>query len=297
MICSISENTLKQYSPCIKDWITYCHTNQISTIKANIPEIIKYFTKKFNEGMSYGSLNSLRSALSLFLGSHIGTDHNIKRLFKGFFRLRPCAPKYDYTWNVSEVLEYIENVYASCDNLEICSKKTVTLLVLATGHRAQTICAIDIDLIKIESNVVHIKVAKLVKTSAPNRLQPFIRLPFFNDRPFICPARAVIDYLNMTKSIRKDCKNLFLSYREPYKPVTVSTISRWIKTVLQESGIDINTFSAHSTRHASTSTALKRGVSIDEIRRTAGWTDSSSCFARFYNRPVRNVSFAEAVFS
>lgn len=296
MLSSISRNTLKQYSPCLRDWIAYCHTKQISTLRPSISEIITYLTNKFKQGLSYGSLNSTRSALSLLLGSHVGTDCSIKRLFKGFFKLRPSRPKYDYTWDVAKVLNYIENNITTCDNLELSTKKTAILLVLATGQRAQTICAIDIGNIKIESDFVFIQVDKLIKTSAPNRMQPFIKLPFFTDRPHVCPARAVVDYLNITRNIRGDNKNLFLSYRKPYKPVTVSSISRWIKSVLQESGIDVAIFSAHSTRHASTSAALQKGVSIDEIRRTAGWTNSSSCFARFYNRPVRCEGFTEAIF-
>lgn len=55
---------------------------------------------------------------------------------------------------------------------------------------------------------------------------------------------------------------------------------------MNQNGIDTNIFTAHSTRHASTSNAHKNVVSLDLIRKTAGWSDSSSVFARFYQRSV-----------
>lgn len=66
---------------------------------------------------------------------------------------------------------------------------------------------------------------------------------------------------------------------------------------MDQSGIDINTFSAYSTRHAATFAAKRQGVSIDLIRKTAGWSKESETFARFYNRCVisENTQFAEAV--
>lgn len=90
-----------------------------------------------------GSLNSLRSALSLIIGSHLGTNDQIKRLFKGFFKLRPTAPKYNSTWNVSILLKHIEDNYLDKNNLEKNTRKTVTLLALASGQRAQTLALID----------------------------------------------------------------------------------------------------------------------------------------------------------
>ncbi|KYM99018.1 hypothetical protein ALC62_10253 [Cyphomyrmex costatus] len=49
-----------------------------------------------------------------------------------------------------------------------------------------------------------------------------------------------------------------------------------------------NLFSAHSTRHASTSLAARKGLSLDLIKRAAGWSGDSQIFARFYNRTIVN---------
>lgn len=56
-------------------------------------------------------------------------------------------------------------------------------------------------------------------------------------------------------------------------------------------------FSAHSTRHAATSAAYVKGISLETIRRTAGWSQGSQMFARVYNRPIETKEeFAKAVF-
>lgn len=76
-------------------------------------------------------------------------------------------------------------------------------------------------------------------------------------------------------------------------------LSHWVKLMLKNSGLDIEKFSSHSTRHASTSTASNLGVKIDVIRNAAGWTKESQTFAKFYKLPIISDanSFAQAVLS
>ena len=51
------------------------------------------------------------------------------------------------------------------------------------------------------------------------------------------------------------------------------------------SGIDVKLFKPHSIRAASTSKAFQKGVPLDHILSTAGWS-SASTFAKFYNKPI-----------
>jgi site-specific recombinase XerD len=87
-----------------------------------------------------------------------------------------------------------------------------------------------------------------------------------------------------------------LSYIIPHNPVTSSTLARWIKDILQLAGIDTETFSAHSIRRASTSEALRQGISISEILNMADWSQENT-FSKFYYRPQFNVSPGKAVLS
>ncbi|CAD6221550.1 GSCOCG00011608001-RA-CDS, partial [Cotesia congregata] len=132
-----------------------------------------------------------------------------------------------------------------------------------------------------------------------DKKQPTLVLPVFKENPSICVVTALDEYLVKTKPHRTSDYNLFISWRKPHKSVTSQTLSRWIKTVMEQSGIDITIFTAYSTRHAATSAAKASGINIDFIRKTAGWTQKSKTFAKFYDRKVVQDPkiFAEAVFT
>nr|CAH7741143.1 unnamed protein product [Callosobruchus chinensis] len=83
---------------------------------------------------------------------------------------------------------------------------------------------------------------------------------------------------------------------KPIRNATAQTISRWIKTMLEKSGVDTNRYTAHSTRHASASAAARKGFSYDTIRTATGWTQKSQVFANFYQRPLASKEiFANAI--
>lgn len=266
---------------------------------ASIPNVIYFLTKEFDEGASYGTLNSCRSALSLVLGSRVGSDDRVTRLFKGFYRLRPTLPKYDITWSPTIVLDYLSNLYPNNEiHIEHLTKKVATLLALVTAHRVQTLSLIKINNIEIYSDRLMIKIPDSIKTSRPGVSQPCLNIPFFSQRPEICPAETLKSYMNVTKKLRtEDNGQLFISFKRPHKAVGAQSISRWIKETLTESGIDTTIFSAHSTRHAATSAARRSGVNIDMIRKTAGWSGHSEVFNKFYNRNVITQDPTDFAFS
>jgi hypothetical protein len=55
-----------------------------------------------------------------------------------------------------------------------------------------------------------------------------------------------------------------------YNQPAISTLSNWIKLVLQLAGGNVKLFKTHSTRLASTSAALKVGVAVNTILKSAG---------------------------
>ncbi|KAL0822303.1 hypothetical protein ABMA28_004411 [Loxostege sticticalis] len=298
MLASLSANTLKQYSVTLKLWWEYCTLNKCNTFDVSKTLVLSFLTQQFNNGCSYGSLNSHRSALSLFLNENIGSDESIKRLLKGAFKLKPSRPKYSSTWDPQLVLNYISNWYPNLDlSIEKITKKLAILLALCTAHRVQTFSLIKIKNITIAQNGVKIAITDIIKTSAPGRDQPVLFLPFYYENLNICPASVLKDYIFVTKNMRtSNADKLLLTYKKPHRAASSQSISRWIKQVLAESGVDVGIFSAHSTRHAATSAARAAGLSLDAIRKTAGWTTTSTAFARFYNRPLLSEGdFASAV--
>lgn len=287
IVDSISQSTLKQYEGCLKKWVFFATRNKYDIFDPTSANVIEFLTMRFSENASYSTLNSSRSAISLIAKGDISNDVIISRFFKGVFRRRPSAPKYSETWNIEQVLEYIENQdNLENQNLKFISEIATTLLVLVTAHRLQTIALINVDEIVMSSSGLQIKIPDRIKTSKLGKNQPLLIIPFFTERPKVCVATIILHYLKITESIRGGNKKLFLSTVKPHKPVSPQTIGHWIKSLLSKAGIDTDKFSAYSTKHASVSTAFRKGIDIDTIRRTAGWTDGSRTFARFYNRPL-----------
>lgn len=192
--------------------------------------VISFLTSKFEEGLSYSSLNTTRSAISLILGPHIGTDDRVTRFFKGIFKLRPKKPKYEEVWDPSIVLDYLSNLFPNETlSLQMLTKKLVTILALVAAHRIQTLSLIHIDNIVINDDNISIKIPEIIKTSAPGRSQPNLILPIFKQNISICPATTLKYYLEITREMRQNCKSLIITLRKPYHAASTTTISRWIK--------------------------------------------------------------------
>lgn len=107
MISSISANTLRQYNVSFKLWWQFCQEQSLNVLNTSIKSVITFLTGQFYNGSSYGTINTHRSALSLLLGNHVGSDDRIKRLLKGIYKQKPCRPRYTTTWNPQVVLDYI----------------------------------------------------------------------------------------------------------------------------------------------------------------------------------------------
>ena len=101
--------------------------------------------------------------------------------------------------------------------------------------------------------------------------------------------KTLNEYIKRTEHLRKDENRLFISYIKPYSVVTTTTISRWIKTIMCSSGIDINRFKSHSTRSASTSKAKLVGIPLSQILSVAGWS-SDKTFSQYYEKPMEHTS-------
>lgn len=167
-----------------------------------------------------------------------------------------------------------------------------------TAHRKQTLSLITLENISKTDAGFEIAIPQIVKTSRPGTYQPLLLLPHFDVEPELCVARTLERYLALTGKVRGTIQSLFITTTKPFKPASRNTISNWLKNCLRKAGI-AGDFAPHSIRHASTSKAFERGISVEVIKKLAGWSQRSTVFDRFYNRPiVRNThEFARTVLS
>ena len=62
-------------------------------------------------------------------------------------------------------------------------------------------------------------------------------------------------------------------------------MARWIRSTLQDAGIDVGIFSAHSSRTASTSYSTNAQLPLADILKAGGWSNAQT-FAEHYNKPI-----------
>lgn len=298
-LASISEKTLKQYDSVFSRWWKYCNNQGQDPLSFHLKSVISFLTTLVKKGLSYSSINTHKSALSLIIDIPDNQQYIFKRFLKGIYSLHPPKPKYSFTWDTSVVIKYLENLYPlETLSLEKLSYKLVMLLALTSAHRLQTLSLIKIDNICIKPSVIEITIPDNIKTSGKNKHQPILSFPFFKEKPQLCVGSIICHYINITKSVRPESeKRLILTTRKPYKAASTQTLSKWLKKTLELSGIDTNVFKGYSTRHAATSAAVRAGLNIEIIRKTAGWSEKSLVFNKFYNKPLLNdtTNFAKTI--
>lgn len=300
ILSSLSASTKRNYNCVYKNWWVFRSCHKQTFFVADALDVLSFLQNMFDNGKKYSSLNTARAALSVLLTPvepmTFGEDKNIKRWMKGAFKTRPQFPKYKSTWDPSTVLHYLSSLFP-LDGLTLkdLTLKLTGLLALATAQRVQTLSLLKVQNVIKADDKICISITDIIKTSRPGAEQPLIVLPYFRAQPELCVASTLYFYLSKTQDLRTSDR-ILISFQKPYKPVGPQSISRWVKTVLERAGIDTSVFSAHSTRHATTSFALRQGVDINAIRKAAGWSDSSRVFNQFYNRPVdSSIAFASSV--
>lgn len=268
----------------------FCDKRKIDPIQASIEYVIEFLTELFEMGLSYETINTARSSLSSLCIKHdgcfVGSHPLVVRFLNGVYNLRPTKPKYVETWDVSKVLRYLKTLSPVVDlDLKRLTYKLVMLTALTQASRSQSISLLCIKNMKKDQKSLTLYFSGLLKQSRKGKVNPSAVFHLYEPDVDICVYRTLLEYLQKTEEIRGTETQLILSYIKPHKPVVTTTISRWIKIVMKNSGIDVEQYTAHSTRSAISSKVKKFGVPVTEIMKVAGWSTVQT-FARFYDKPM-----------
>lgn len=259
------------------------------------PVICDFLLHLFRKGYSSSSLNSARSSLSFFSNSdNLASDPHVSRLFKYFYRERPRKAKYITYWPVSQVLNYLKTLHPpSSISLKFLTLKTVALIAISSSDRGQTLNLLDINKLHLSPNKLSFVITNRLKTTK-RVLKPKVVTCYSSLCESLSPFLYVNEYLAKTAKFRKpEDSQLFLSWASK-KPVSKTTIARWLKTILSLSGVDTKVFQAHSFRGASLSSAYSKGVSLNDIMKAGDWRQVETFF-KHYNAPASNTPVGQII--
>ena len=305
LLCNNTKSsTSKTYNVSWAQWSRWCSERKSDPVSCPVSDILTFLAEQFSQGKEYRSINVLRSAIS---SAHchiddkpVGQHPLIVRLMKGVSISRPPQPRYQKTWNVSVVTAHLASL--GCNktmSIKQLSQKLCMLMALMCPERSSVMASLDITYMRHYPEGVKFSHTIFRKRAHSGNLGESV-YPKFTDES-LCPVTCLSVYLERTKdwrAINKDKPRLFLSIKKPHKPVKLSssTLSRWIKETIFQSGIKDFSFKGHSVRSASTSAARASGLSIDTIISMADWTNEST-FKKFYYRPSLPVTYGTTVLS
>lgn len=281
--------------------MSFCRKRQVSTCTTDVPVILDFLVQLSDTGLGYSSINAAKSAVLAYVSLCSGSEVEDKsgllhRFLRGIFIRKPTLPRYSSTWDTQIVVKYLRSMFPlKCLNLLRLSQKLLMLLVLLTGQRGQSIHLLNVEDLECGENCLIIRFKHVLKTSRPGVHMDEIVLPAFKDTPELCVLVTFKAFITRTSGLRGKNRRLFVSTLKPHGPLSRDSVRNWTKAIMTAAGVDLNIFGAHSTRAAATSKAQCKGVSLNTIIKTAGWSQEQT-FRRFYDKPItRNVDFAKAV--
>lgn len=303
--CARREGTRSNYEAAWKKWSMWCSERNMDPLRCSLTYILDFLTELFTKKLAYRTIGVYRSAISAYHtpveGISIGKHPRVSALMTGIANLNPPQPKYSTIWDLEDVLNQLRtwprNELLSPKQLTL---KLVMLLAIIAVNRGSEIHKLNIKFKGITKDKAVFSFGTTVKHFRRGKKTPPIEFYAMPSEPNLCPILTLNCYLDLSKDWRKsDAESqLFLSFVNPHKAVTKSTITRWIKEVLKLSGIDINTYQAHSVRAASTSKTKSRGLSTNDILKMGNWSQEST-WQKFYNKNIVTPAkrFQDSLFS
>ena len=290
------QSTKSKYLVYLNKGRPYCGTNDENWLEPNVQSCVNLLADLHQDGLQYSGVNLARSALSAVVvirgWGPVGGHPLVKRLLRGVFLRTPPKPRYDGIWDVNIMFNFLRgNPTVGNLCLEDLSLFTVTLLLILSAERCQTLAKLTLEGVKLEGDNVVLKVEGLLKTSRPGHHKSELVLKAYPEDVKLCIKSFLREYIHRTARLRKPNSDgwhsLVVGLVPPHKPVGSATIGRWTKTTLKRAGVDTGQFGAHSTRAAATS-AARSIIPVDQLVKKVGWA-SEKIFAVFYDKPIRDT--------
>ena len=192
ILASWRTGTEQQYSGAWRQWVSWCNKRKSNPLSASIGTVSQFLTSLYASGLSYSTVNTYRSAISMthlpIDGVPVGSHYLIKRLMKGIFNKRPPVPRYVISWPVEKVLRYLK-IMPGYDqiSLKLLTWKTAILIALVSADRGDAIAALSTEYMIKDSEGYHFLVSKPTKCTRPGRGIKQIDLPKFYQGPaYLC---------------------------------------------------------------------------------------------------------------
>jgi len=168
VVGSWRDGTKVAYNSAWSKWGSWCNPQQIDPFQATVANVVNFLSNLHREGYEYSTIHSHRSAISSFHPVideiQIGQHSLVFKLLNVIVNDRPTKPRYTSTWDVKQVLDYIESLDNN-DKMSIMqlAQKTAMLMALLSACRGSELQAVDIALMTEVGNQLEFQIVSLTK--------------------------------------------------------------------------------------------------------------------------------------
>ena len=172
----------------------------------------------------------------------------------------------------------------------------IRLLSLLLAQRVQRLYLLRVDCVVKVALGFKFEIVGVIKQSRPGFKSLVLEFTAYCVNRSLCIVAVLKEFLARRKFMDIIEKRLLVSYREPYRSVAISTISRWIKTVLSVAGIGTAIFKVLSTIAAVTSKtkAVHMPSQVIITISKAGWFNVGT-FVKFDDKRVSQDRFQKVI--
>ncbi len=277
---SLAESTRRTYQPIFTKFLSFLEEAGTTVETFCVQHVLSFMQLYVDAGRSALGMRSVHAALTHFLQFYrrekVMKLPIVVKFVKGAENLAPPTVKKDSVWDAEIPLRCLVERDIPAD-APSATCEALLLLLLATGIRVS-------DAFNLSKNVTEedgiLKIPFRLKGKTGWNAPKWVKR--FPSCVRICPVRAILLYLDMTRDFRLAGEEaLFIS--KLGKAASMDTLRIWVRKTLQSCGI---LATAGSCRSAATSSAVDRAVPIDEILDSANWA-SKNTFFTFYKREVK----------
>ena len=119
------DGTKNKYKYIFRRWVKFYSERNYNTMQFNTDIVLEFLTLEYNRCLSYNAIRNVLSAISGYLPHEVRHHNIIKKFMNGAFNLRPLKTQYYAIWEVSILLNYLQNMNTDSDMNK--SKKIVCL--------------------------------------------------------------------------------------------------------------------------------------------------------------------------
>ena len=293
-------------------FVKFCQRHDRDPLTAT-PQFLAEFllflrkTRRLKGGTIATYLAALNTVLAVKRGQKISKIPELLAMLKAFKQEDMRAKFRPPAWDLNVVLRHLrQSPYEPLDQapFEALTRKTAFLLALATAARVSEIHAIDVTRIRFEQTrhgAVHLGLCWdfLAKNQLPGQPDRTFLIPPLSsivgseeeEELFLCPVRALKEYLRQAEPRRKGRKRLFLPISSTSRAeVSRNTLALWLRSTIlaayDSEGLDHPVaHNPHEIRALASTMALHRNCSIPSIMEGCFWK-SNTVFASHYLRDL-----------